>query len=114
MRDSFLLASADLAEGQFKEACAPGPEGPLDLVLTRQQGQVHAYHNVCPHLGRALNFAPDRFLTDDQGHLMCAHHGATFNACSGECVAGPCAGDALTAVAVQERDQRIELLKSPD
>lgn len=112
MTDSFLLDSAQLAEGQFKESCAQGPDGPLFLVLTRQAGEAKAWHNVCPHLGRALNFAPDRFLTDDQGQLVCAHHGATFDCGTGQCVSGPCQGDALTAVTVVEQEEKIWLRKA--
>jgi nitrite reductase/ring-hydroxylating ferredoxin subunit len=113
MTDSFLLDSAQLAEGQFKEACIPGPSGPMVVVLTRQAGEVKAWHNVCPHQGRSLNFAPDRFLTDDHGQLVCAHHGATFDRFSGQCVNGPCQGGALTPVAVFEQAEQIWLQATP-
>jgi nitrite reductase/ring-hydroxylating ferredoxin subunit len=36
----------------------------------------------------------------DQGRLVCAAHGASFEMEQGLCVAGPCKGASLVAVAV--------------
>jgi len=105
----FLLASESLAEGEFREARVETAHGVRWLVLTRHHGVVRAWLNVCPHAGRALNWAPDKFLTDAAGHLICAVHGATFELERGECVAGPCRGAALSAVDVVERDGAIRL-----
>ena len=41
--------------------------------------------------------------------LVCAVHGASFELRGGECVAGPCRGDALRAVAVEVRDGAVFL-----
>jgi nitrite reductase/ring-hydroxylating ferredoxin subunit len=103
----FLIASSDLAEGAFREVEFDAGDRPLWLVLTRHQGTPRAWLNVCPHAGRALNWAPDRFLTDDRGRLVCAAHGAVFQPYDGSCVAGPCLGAALTEVPVVERDEAI-------
>lgn len=108
----FLLASESLAEGEFREARAETARGVRWLVLTRRHGAVRAWLNVCPHAGRPLNWAPDRFLTDPHGQLVCAVHGATFEPDHGECVAGPCRGAALNAVAVIERDGAIRLAEA--
>lgn len=69
------------------------------LVLLRAGGSLKAWLNVCPHAGRRLDWAPGKFLVD-QGRLVCAAHGASFELGAGECVAGPCRGASLTAVAV--------------
>lgn len=69
------------------------------LVLTRRGCAVRAYRNVCPHAGRRLDWAPNRFLVED-GHVICPAHGAAFRLASGECVSGPCRGAALSAVPV--------------
>lgn len=78
----------------------------LNLAVCRHGEQVYAWHNVCPHQGRALNFAPNRFLFTPDGQLMCAAHGAVFEADTGLCVGGPCRGASLrgVAVAVQNGD----------
>jgi nitrite reductase/ring-hydroxylating ferredoxin subunit len=71
------------------------------LMLFERDGEISGYHNVCPHQGRNLNFAPDRFLFDPQGQLVCPHHGALFEVASGLCVQGPCRGAALRKIALR-------------
>ncbi|KFN42036.1 hypothetical protein N787_04510 [Arenimonas metalli CF5-1] len=72
---------------------------PQSLVLRRHGDQLKAWLNICPHAGRRLDWAPGRFLVD-QGRLVCAAHGASFEMEHGQCVAGPCKGASLVAVAV--------------
>lgn len=72
------------------------------LMLFRNGEMVTAYHNVCPHAGRRLDYAPGRFLLRD-GRVTCAVHGATFEVAGGSCVAGP-GGGALSAVPVRVAD----------
>lgn len=106
--EQFLIASSDLAEGAFREVEIEAGDRPVWLVVTRHQGTPRAWLNVCPHAGRALNWAPDRFLTDELGRLVCAAHGAVFEPADGACVAGPCRGAGLTPVAVVETDGRVQ------
>jgi nitrite reductase/ring-hydroxylating ferredoxin subunit len=40
---------------------------------------------------------------------VCAAHGASFELAQGECVAGPCRGEALRAVTVEVRDGQVWL-----
>ena len=69
------------------------------LIVLRRGDRVQAWLNICPHAGRRLDWAPGRFLVD-KGNLVCAAHGATFELEHGECIAGPCRGQSLVAVAV--------------
>ncbi len=69
------------------------------LILLRQAARVFAYRNVCPHAGQRLDWAPGRFLIEDE-HLICASHGAMFAIASGLCVDGPCRGESLETLAV--------------
>lgn len=87
-----------------KEVFLPGERGGTWIALFRVGDEIHAWHNVCPHQGRSLNWAADRFLFDDDGRLVCPHHGACFELPSGQCVAGPCEGAALKPVTVEVRD----------
>lgn len=60
-------------------------------------GGTHAaYINRCPHVGTPLDLWPNEFFSEDGQTLVCSTHGATFEPTTGRCVAGPCAGDALT------------------
>ncbi|HET6603079.1 MAG TPA: Rieske (2Fe-2S) protein [Xanthomonadaceae bacterium] len=70
------------------------------LIVLRRGEDVRAFHNVCPHAGRRLDWAPGQFLLS-AGDLVCAAHGATFRIPDGVCVAGPCRGDRLREVAVR-------------
>jgi nitrite reductase/ring-hydroxylating ferredoxin subunit len=79
------------------------------LVLYRDGQQVRAWLNVCPHAGRALDWAPGQFLKSKDGHLVCAVHGASFETVNGECVAGPCRGDTLRAVPLRIADGKVYL-----
>ncbi|MCT2529833.1 Rieske 2Fe-2S domain-containing protein [SAR92 clade bacterium H921] len=75
------------------------------LFAIRQDNQLHAYWNICPHLGIPLNWAPDRFLDLDKTLIQCSSHGALFHIDSGECIAGPCSGDSLQPVVLGCKDK---------
>lgn len=79
------------------------------LVLLRQGTTVRAWLNICPHAGRRLDWAPGQFLKSKEGYLVCAAHGATFEAEQGQCIAGPCRGASLRAVPVRVVDGDVVL-----
>lgn len=112
--DRFLLEADDLVEGVFREVMLEDDDRTIWLVLTRYRDRARGWLNVCPHAGRALNWAPDKFLTDDQGHLVCASHGAVFEPEAGRCIGGPCLGAALTPIKLAERDRQIMLTGLPN
>ena len=112
MVDTGLTTVSRIPDGGFAEA-----EGLVDgsmesLILHRNGDAVRAWLNVCPHAGRRLDWAPGEFLKSKDGLLVCAVHGASFETVAGECVAGPCRGDHLRAVAIEVRDGQIHL--APD
>ena len=73
----------------------------LEKFLVRGDGEpIFAYENYCPHAGGPLNLLPNRFLSRDKQHLLCATHGAKFNIDDGVCVRGPCQGDCLNPLPV--------------
>lgn len=85
-------------EGMSEIELAVG--GELQSVVLRRGGErVQAWLNICPHAGRRLDYAPGKFLLD-QGRLVCAAHGASFELEQGVCVAGPCRGASLVPLAV--------------
>jgi len=78
-----------------------GGAWPLRGFVVRAGDELKAYVNRCPHAGHALDLIPGRFLTADGALILCASHGALFEKSTGQCLAGPCAGRALTAVALE-------------
>lgn len=99
-----LIELARLADGAFAEVEATLDGDAESLLLYRDGEAVRAWLNICPHAGRRLDWAPGQFLKSKDGLLVCAAHGASFELQGGQCVAGPCRGEALRAVAVTVRD----------
>lgn len=85
---------------------------PLEGFLVNHGGGLHAYVNRCPHVGTPLDLWPNEFFTDDGRALVCATHGAIYEPATGRCTAGPCAGDALTALPVR-RDGDVIVVACP-
>ncbi|HLS04953.1 MAG TPA: Rieske 2Fe-2S domain-containing protein [Wenzhouxiangella sp.] len=103
----FLCSAEDLAEGQYCELQVNHNNEPVWLIATRHNGQPRVWLNICPHQGRQLNFAPNRFLTDKENRLVCVHHGAVFEPAEGVCISGPCRNAELRSVEIHETDGRV-------
>ena len=69
------------------------PEGET-IFITQRDGMFYAYQNNCPHLHVELEFLENQFLDRDQEFIECSTHGALFMVDSGECISGPCQGQA--------------------
>jgi nitrite reductase/ring-hydroxylating ferredoxin subunit len=104
-----LLRLEQIEDGGFAEAECQRDGDAESLILHRDGDQVRAWLNVCPHAGRRLDWAPGQFLKTAGNLLVCAAHGASFELGEGVCVAGPCRGDRLRAVAVVVRDGAVHL-----
>lgn len=101
-----LCAPDALAEGQSRGFVVEGRR----LLAVRRDGRAYVYQNRCPHRGLTLEWRADDFLDASGSMLQCSHHGALFLIENGECVTGPCAGQALQAVPCREDAQGIWLL----
>lgn len=98
-----LCAPDEVAEGKSRGFEIAGEK----LFAVRKDGQLYAYRNRCPHRGIPLEWLPNQFLDVSASLIQCATHGALFLIESGECVAGPCAGQALQVLAIREDEQAI-------
>ena len=101
----FLCPSQGLGEGASRGFVLDE----LRLLVVRREGRVYAYKNRCPHRGVSLEWQPDQFLDSSASLIQCATHSALFLIESGECVAGPCAGQFLTALDCREDSQGIRI-----
>jgi len=95
--DFFLCLLSDLEEMQTIELTIEERK----LFAIRQDNQLYAYWNSCPHMGIPLNWMPEKFLDLDGVFLQCSSHGALFKVDDGECVGGPCVGDHLSPVTLK-------------
>ena len=101
-----LCRVADIADGGAK-GFPPAAGGFTGLLAVRQGDAVFVYVNACPHIGTPLDWTPDRFLSADGSHIICATHGAEFRIADGVCISGPCRDDRLEPVAIQIKDGTI-------
>ena len=79
------------------------------VFLVHKNGEFFAYYNQCPHTGVNLEWQEDQFLDFDKELIQCATHDALFSIDTGECVAGPCAGDHLQPVPLEITGDEIRL-----
>ena len=100
-----LCDASEVTEGQSKGFEREGQR----LLAIRKEGTLYVYQNRCPHRGIPLEWLPDQFLDSSGSLIQCATHGALFLIDSGECVAGPCAGQALRALPCLEQGGTIWL-----
>ena len=108
-----LCHTDDLAEGQAR-GFDPDDVGQDAFFLLRHAGQLHAWRNACPHVaGAPMAWKRNAYLSADGSRVVCAAHGARFLPDTGECVHGPCLGQHLTRVAIeQDKQGRVFLLGS--
>jgi len=79
------------------------------IFIIHKDGEFFAYYNQCPHTGASLEWQQDKFLDLDKRLIQCATHDALFTINSGKCIAGPCAGENLQAIALSIRTGEIYL-----
>ncbi|NJD88021.1 MAG: Rieske 2Fe-2S domain-containing protein [Betaproteobacteria bacterium] len=109
-RERVICESAELAEAgagiRFDWAPAGGPGKGF---VVRHDGVARAFVNRCPHVGTELDWQPGEFFEETGLYLICSTHGAIFEPSTGLCVAGPCRGARLEAIAVEESQGRVRI-----
>ena len=103
-----ICASAALEEGGkgVRFRLQPGDADERGFVV-RYDGAPRAYVNRCPHAGTELDWQPGEFFEEAGLYLMCSTHGAMFDPGSGLCIAGPCKGECLEPIHVEEHDGHV-------
>lgn len=88
-----------MAEGTAR-GFAPEADAPRKVIVVRSRGTFVGWLDNCPHYlgGTPMAWRKDAYLDGSGEYLSCHAHGALFEIDSGECVTGPCMGQALTAV----------------
>lgn len=98
-----LCRVEEIPDGQGKGFAAK-PGGFTGIFAVRHGDVVRVWVNACPHVGTPLDWTPDKFMSADGRHIICATHGALFTIDKGECIRGPCLGDLLDPVVTEVRD----------
>jgi nitrite reductase/ring-hydroxylating ferredoxin subunit len=94
-----LIEPADVPEGVLVALELEIAGEPVSALALRHGEALQVWHNVCPHAGRRLDYAPGKFLMHG-GRLVCAAHGAQFSMDDGACVEGPGRGGRLAPLEV--------------
>jgi nitrite reductase/ring-hydroxylating ferredoxin subunit len=80
----------------------PFKRGQPSLFVIKQNSQLYAYRDLCPHYGDTpLPWKKDEYLDKAGDVIVCAGHGARFDIVSGSCISGPCLGQSLTPVRIE-------------
>lgn len=85
------------------------PQGRLPAFVLRIDGQPRAWLNRCAHVPVELDWTPGKFLDDSGRAIVCATHGAVYDAASGRCRSGPCRGRGLNPLVSREQDGWVEV-----
>jgi nitrite reductase/ring-hydroxylating ferredoxin subunit len=110
-----ICAAAALAEagpGVRFEVEYFGEAAPAFAV--RYRGRAHGYLNRCAHVAMELDWQEGVFFDSDGRDLLCSTHGATYDAQTGRCVGGPCAGKALVKLRLEEHDGQVYFMGFDD
>jgi len=92
---------SELAAGE-RAFTIGGGNWPLRMFVVKVADTVHG------------DLRPHHFLTADGTLILCSSHGALFEKSTGYCVAGPCAGRALTPVPLEVKDGFVLLADGVD
>jgi nitrite reductase/ring-hydroxylating ferredoxin subunit len=82
-------------------------------LLVRRADRYYAYLNECRHIPVSLDLSGGDFFSHDRRYLQCSSHGALYEVDSGLCVQGPCQGERLQPLVVQEAGDRL-LIQVPE
>lgn len=102
-----LTELIDVPIGQWSEHSLQTENGHTSVMIKRGHTDWVAFINACPHQGRRMDYAENAFLETPDKQLVCPAHGATFDAETGFCTSGPCAGQSLTQLNISFDDKAV-------
>ena len=77
----------------------PAGNGRDTLFVVRLGSVLHGWRDGCPHeVVTPLPYRRHKYLNAARTRIVCHAHGAQFDIATGECLRGPCLGQALTRV----------------
>lgn len=110
-----ICAPQELAErGKGFRFRVQTPMGERPAFAVRYRGTAHAYVNRCAHVWVELDWNNGEFFDISGLYLVCSTHGAAYRPDTGECVGGPCRGQRLEKLAIEEQADGIYLLNEKE
>ena len=80
------------------------------FIYLNTAGDYSCYKNICPHMYIPLDYDDHDVLREDLNGFFCKTHGALFSLENGQCFAGPCVGQSLVTINLQESKEDLRLL----
>lgn len=110
--ERLICASAALVDGGDGVRFEIEHRGAMaGAFVVRFHGTPRAFLNRCAHVPMELDWNAGKFFDLSRTALICSTHGAVYDPVSGVCIAGPCRGKRLEAIAIAERDGGIYVLE---
>ena len=99
-----IATAKEVEEGKTVKFSFTLDDRPQEGFVGRFKGKLFAYDNTCRHLPISLDYGDNRFFDSKGETLVCQTHGAVYEADTGLCTRGPCAGASLYVLEVIEED----------
>ena len=115
MTEIKICESADLEEGGtgYRFNVLYNGEA-TSAFLVRVDNEVRSFLNRCSHVPIEMDWNYGEFLDDSGRVIVCATHGASYDATDGNCLGGPCSGNPLIRLNVLEKEGSVYWLPSAD
>ncbi len=103
----------ELAEGRaLLVRLAPRDGRPRQaIVLLDEDGVPRAYLNECRHIPVPLDGGTGIVLDHTKRFMMCGTHGALYARRTGLCVIGPCRGEHLAPLTLEQRGETLFVIE---
>jgi nitrite reductase/ring-hydroxylating ferredoxin subunit len=113
MKKIKICQSSDLQEGGigYRFKVLYNSEETTAFVL-RIENSARGFLNRCSHLPVELDWNHGEFLDDSSQIIVCASHGASYDAKDGRCLGGPCNGSPLVRLNVGEENGGVYFIPS--
>lgn len=85
------------------------PGGVQRAFAIRYRGRAYGYINRCAHIPIELDWNHGEFFDTSKLYLICSTHGALYAPDTGRCLGGPCRGNRLEPVALEESGGQVWL-----
>lgn len=82
--------------------------------LVRVDNEARSFLNRCSHVPVEMDWNYGEFLDDSGRVIVCATHGASYDASNGNCLGGPCSGSPLVRLKVIEKEGAVYWQPSHD
>ena len=111
MRDLVLICAVEqLSDPGFYGFSVICNGETVEGFVVQRDAEFFAYRNSCPHTGSPLDWVEHQFLDIEGALIQCAVHDARFLIDRGDCVSGPCPGEALEPLTISVENANLYLV----